>query len=65
MTSYVLNRVVRHEYQLGAVIAHLGIPDHGGGHHALLSLNCFSLVGHGDLRRFQGGLNGILSGVKI
>jgi hypothetical protein len=32
MTSYAFNRGVRHEYQLGAVIAHFGIPDLDGGH---------------------------------
>jgi hypothetical protein len=33
MTSHAFNRGVRHEYQLRAVIAHFGIPDHDGGHH--------------------------------
>jgi hypothetical protein len=30
LTSYAFHRGVRYEYQLGAVIAHFGIPDHGG-----------------------------------
>jgi ubiquitin C-terminal hydrolase len=33
MTSDTFNRGVRHEYQLEAVIAHLGIPDHDGEHY--------------------------------
>jgi hypothetical protein len=30
--------------------------------HIRSDINCFSFVGYGDLRRFQGGLNAILSG---
>jgi hypothetical protein len=33
MTSHAFNPGVRHEYQLEAVIAHFGIPDHDGGHY--------------------------------